>query len=113
MCWVKIVSLVVLSCVFIANSQTACFCGESHSSGLDTCDSKFNVRIAGGEVAEINEFPWAALLEIRDGNVKNGKPFRCGGTLVNDRLLLSKYLVFSGNMLTNDRKFGDTVYVYM
>jgi len=89
MCWVKIVSLVVLSCVFIANSQTACFCGESHSSGLDTCDSKFNVRIAGGEVAEINEFPWAALLEIKDQSTNKGHTFRCGGTLINDRYVLT------------------------
>ena len=60
-----------------------CVCGVSESSGLDFCDNEVEIsnRIAGGKVAEVNEFPWAALLEIKAG----GNPLRCGGTLVNDR----------------------------
>ena len=60
-----------------------CFCGESQSSRLQVCDSNFETRIAGGEEADVNEFPWAALLEIKAG----GTPLRCGGTLINDRLV--------------------------
>eukprot|EP00092_Neocalanus_flemingeri_P025855 GFUD01028022.1.p1 GENE.GFUD01028022.1~~GFUD01028022.1.p1 ORF type:complete len:397 (+),score=85.51 GFUD01028022.1:124-1314(+) len=81
-----IILLLVIS--HTAYSQADCLCGVSHSSRLDICQSKkFQVRITGGEEAEINEFPWAALLEIKvDGA---NKPFRCGGTLVNDKYVLT------------------------
>ena len=68
-----------------ACSEADCLCGVSHSSGLSSCDKIFEVRIAGGEEAEINEFPWAALLEIRIKGVNIDRPLRCGGTLINDR----------------------------
>ena len=84
---VEIVLLLVFSHVFQAFCQADCLCGVSSSSGLGSCDSIFQVRIAGGEEAGINEFPWAALLEIKDGGANNYRPLRCGGTLINDRLV--------------------------
>ena len=71
---------VLFSIVSQAFHVYACVCGLSESSVLESCD-EFSTRIAGGKFAEVNEFPWAALLEIKAG----GNPLRCGGTLVNDR----------------------------
>ena len=82
---VEILLLLVFSHNFIAYAQADCLCGESHSSGLSVCDSTFEKRITGGEEAEVNEFPWAALLEIKAGGANNNRPLRCGGTLINDR----------------------------
>ena len=81
-------SIVTFTFLFVfsyirAFSAANCVCGESQSSGLQICDSKIKKRIAGGKEADVNEFPWAALLEITAG----GTPLRCGGTLVNDRLV--------------------------
>ena len=76
--------------VFFVHSESLCTCGVSESSGLDICDPVFNVKVIGGREAEINEFPWTALLEIRTAaGGSRRKPFqRCGGTLVNDRFLI-------------------------
>ena len=40
-------------------------------------------NIVGGDFAEKNEFPWAALLHLTSSEV--GLSYRCGGTLINDR----------------------------
>ena len=40
----------------------------------------------GGEFAEVNEFPWAALLNISSS--ENGETNRCGGSLISDRFLM-------------------------
>ena len=80
--------LLVFSYVYTAVSQSDCVCGVSSSSGVKSCDSKFEVRIIGGTEADINEFPWAVLLEIKDGSSNNQDPRRCGGTLINDRLIM-------------------------
>ena len=61
-------------------STEGCLCGVTQASSLSGCDF-IDPRIAGGKEAEVHEFPWAALLEIRAG----GSALRCGGTLVNDR----------------------------
>jgi len=63
----------------------SCLCGVSQSSGLSVCDDNIQNRIAGGKEAEVNEFPWAVLLEIKAGST----PLRCGGTLINDRWVLT------------------------
>jgi len=82
--------LYLLLLIIIGRSESqvfGCVCGVSESSGLDFCDNEVEIsnRISGGKVAEVNEFPWAALLEIKAG----GNPLRCGGTLVNDRFVLT------------------------
>ena len=60
---------------FTASSTQECMCGERRRR------SNLNLKIAGGEEAEVNEFPWAALLVIRG----SGRSRLCGGSLINDR----------------------------
>ncbi|XP_056634735.1 phenoloxidase-activating factor 3-like [Diorhabda sublineata] len=43
-------------------------------------------RIRNGKNAEINEFPWMALLSYR---TRRGPEFKCGGTIINDRYILT------------------------
>ena len=62
-----------------ASTDPTCTCGQRKYSKFGQF---FGTRVVGGEEAEINEFPWAALLSIRN---KGKKPVRCGGSLVNDR----------------------------
>jgi len=58
---------------------TSCNCGVRKQSPI-------SLLISGGEEAERNEFPWAALLRIRR---KGQSMKRCGGTLINDRFVLT------------------------
>jgi hypothetical protein len=74
-----------------------CLCGVSQGSGLQACEADIDKRIAGGEEAGVNEFPWAALLEIKAG----GTPLRCGGTLINDRLVVQVYQITSEPLSIN------------
>lgn len=46
------------------------------------------VRVYGGEVAEIDEFPWMALLEYRQNNISTAG-FACSGALVSKRYVLT------------------------
>ena len=46
------------------------------------CGSQSSNRIANGEVADLNEFPWMALLQYR---VENILKFSCGGSLINGK----------------------------
>ncbi|CAO1429480.1 unnamed protein product [Diamesa hyperborea] len=43
-------------------------------------------RVANGEAADLNEFPWMALLQYR---VENALKFHCGGSLINERFVLT------------------------
>ena len=67
--------IIVTSMFLISTLEPECFCGQRKSS-------LFDLKIIGGKEAEVNEFPWAVLLLIRDGD----RSRRCGGTLINDRL---------------------------
>lgn len=52
-------------------------CGKAHS---------ISKRVIGGTLSRYNEFPWMALLEYKVGRrVQNG----CGGTLINERYVLT------------------------
>ena len=63
------------------SSSSGCKCGVRN-------EAPFEVRISGGKESAVNEFPWAALLKVKE----NGRAAqRCGGTLINDR-----YNVFIG-----------------
>ena len=64
--------------------------GQKHSDsdiagcncGVRKDDSILTTKISGGTEANVNEFPWAALLKIK----KSGsEPMRCGGTLINEK----------------------------
>ena len=85
---VELILLLILSHLSIS-CVGDCLCGVSQGSGLQACEADIDKRIAGGEEAGVNEFPWAALLEIKAG----GTPLRCGGTLVNDRLVYKRIIV--------------------
>ncbi|XP_072390786.1 serine protease grass-like [Diabrotica undecimpunctata] len=43
-------------------------------------------RIRNGQNADLNEFPWMALLRYRSGA---GSEFRCGGSIINKRYILT------------------------
>ena len=73
-CWI-IVCFLSLSGQTVSLFIPECVCGERLArSGL-------SLKIAGGEEAGVNEFPWAALLVIKG----KGRAKRCGGSLINDR----------------------------
>ena len=60
-------------------TDSSCRCGQRQGSRFNDI---FGTRVIGGEEADVNEFPWAALLSIQG---KGSKPKQCGGSLVNDR----------------------------
>uniref|UniRef100_A0A8D8F588 Serine protease easter n=1 Tax=Culex pipiens TaxID=7175 RepID=A0A8D8F588_CULPI len=45
-------------------------------------------RIHGGDESDLGEFPWIALLWFRQGD-GGGEFFNCGGTLINNRYVLT------------------------
>lgn len=49
------------------------------------CGKKTNIKLSGGEVTKIGEFPWVVLLKYRT----SGRPFLCGGSLISDRFVLT------------------------
>ena len=61
-------------------SQPPCQCGRSPSESLA-------LRVYGGEEAVPNEFPWAALVIIK--NQSEQHHVRCGASLLTDRHLLT------------------------
>lgn len=46
------------------------------------CGLQSSNRVANGEAADLNEFPWMALLQYR---VENVLKFHCGGSLINGK----------------------------
>lgn len=54
--------------------------------GVDECGVSEPNRILGGEVTEIDEFPWMVLLEYQK---PNGRGFYCGGVLISKRYVLT------------------------
>jgi hypothetical protein len=79
--------LLLLSPIGFVYTQAGCICGVSNSPGLNVCDTALNLKVIGGGEAEINEFPWTALLEIKESST--GPLQRCGGTLISDRFRCS------------------------
>ncbi|KAI4468362.1 trypsin [Holotrichia oblita] len=53
---------------------------------LTQCGTNTENKIVGGELADLGEFPWMALLEYQ---TRNGKGFYCGGVLINSRYVLT------------------------
>ena len=73
--WLKI--LLVLTVTLLETTSQfggECECGVRRSGGASQCSR--SGRVAGGDEANVGEFPWMALLVIRSTG-KNTK--RCGG----------------------------------
>ncbi|XP_039443000.1 CLIP domain-containing serine protease B9-like isoform X2 [Culex pipiens pallens] len=51
------------------------------------CGISIGMRIYGGEDADIDEFPWLAMLEYE--NFRGERKFSCGGSLVNNRYVVT------------------------
>ena len=47
----------------------------------------FQPAAAGGEEAEVSEFPWAALLHLRSS--ETNQTSRCGGSLISNKHVLT------------------------
>ncbi|KAL1512801.1 hypothetical protein ABEB36_002328 [Hypothenemus hampei] len=54
---------------------------------LDVCGVGLENRIYGGEKADLDDFPWMALIEYERPNRQRG--FYCGGVLINSRYVLT------------------------
>jgi len=54
--------------------------------GANECGLSTENRIVGGEVTEIDEFPWMVLIEYQK---PNGRGFYCGGVLISKRYVLT------------------------
>ena len=70
------IQLILPTCGQLDNCQ----CGERQDRR-----TYFDLKVVRGEEAEVNEFPWAALLKIMNTSQPGVQYARCGGTLVNDR----------------------------
>ncbi|XP_045461310.1 CLIP domain-containing serine protease 2-like [Harmonia axyridis] len=67
-----------------------------------TCGrANFN-KIFGGEVAELDEFPWMALIEYEKPNRQRG--FYCGGVLITKRYVLTASHCLKGKDLPKNLK---------
>lgn len=62
------------------------------------CGDSKEERIYGGTKAELNEHPWMALLEYKNGNERG---FYCGGTLINKRYILTAAHCMKGGFLAS------------
>ncbi|KAF5305586.1 hypothetical protein FQA39_LY01677 [Lamprigera yunnana] len=50
---------------------------------------KESVRVIGGKIAELDEFPWTAALEYESKLTHLNAGIRCGGSLINNRYVLT------------------------
>uniref|UniRef100_A0A182LWY5 CLIP domain-containing serine protease n=1 Tax=Anopheles culicifacies TaxID=139723 RepID=A0A182LWY5_9DIPT len=70
------------------------------------CGVSIGMRIYGGENADIDEFPWLALMQYE--NRKGERKFSCGGSLINKRYVLTAAHCVTGEV---ERKEGTLVAV--
>ena len=60
---------------------------------LLACGVKKVVRVVGGDKAEVNEYPWMALLRLKS---QGNSGFFCGGSLISSRwILTAQHCIFS------------------
>ena len=77
---INIQMLLVLVGLFASNLAKDCQCGERNNERQE-----IDLKVIRAEEAEPNEFPWAALMRIRNTSQVGRGHARCGGTLINDR----------------------------
>uniref|UniRef100_A0A1W7R8M0 CLIP domain-containing serine protease n=2 Tax=Aedes albopictus TaxID=7160 RepID=A0A1W7R8M0_AEDAL len=70
------------------------------------CGISIGMRIYGGEDADIDEFPWLAMLQYE--NHRGERKFSCGGSLINNRYVLSAAHCVVGEV---EKKEGNLVSV--
>lgn len=68
------------------------------------CGTSIGIRIYGGENADIDEFPWLALLQYE--NRKLERKYSCGGSLINQRYVITAAHCVIGEV---ERKEGKLV----
>ena len=76
-----------------------CYCGLSdRQRGAKVLNGS---RIIDGGTAKVNEFPWMVYIKIYD---RPGGPNtkRCGGSLINDRFVLSAKHCFAKGIRPSD-----------
>lgn len=54
---------------------------------VESCGVDYSERIFGGNVTDLDEFPWTALIQYR--RTKGAPTFNCGATLINSRYVIS------------------------
>merc|ERR1711953_1198855 len=74
-----------------------CQCGQKKEEPL------LVTRVVGGGEALRNEFPWAAHIVIRT----DGRDTRCGGSLINDRVVITAAHCVQDNILTINVTLGE------
>uniref|UniRef100_A0A2C9GWT4 CLIP domain-containing serine protease n=1 Tax=Anopheles funestus TaxID=62324 RepID=A0A2C9GWT4_ANOFN len=77
-------------CGLLQGKSLVCCAATSQRSSLPetpNCGMQMTARIVGGQVANIDEFPWTALIEFRKGD--GSFDFHCGGTLINERYIVT------------------------
>lgn len=70
------------------------------------CGISIGMRIYGGEDADIDEFPWLAMLQYE--NHRGERKFSCGGSLINNRYVLTAAHCVVGEV---EKKEGNLVSV--
>ncbi|KAF2895319.1 hypothetical protein ILUMI_10857 [Ignelater luminosus] len=76
--------------------------GDLHSNllpSLNECGTLSSDRIVGGKEADLDEFPWMALVEYQK---TNGRGFYCGGVLISKRYVLTAAHCVKGKDLPRD-----------
>ncbi|KAF5305581.1 hypothetical protein FQA39_LY01672 [Lamprigera yunnana] len=82
-------SVPLVCCAETPTAQDAEIFSHRLLPSTTTCGiQNLNERIVGGDRTDIDEFPWLALLGYRD-SFGDDAGFRCGGSLINERYILT------------------------
>ncbi|XP_052890736.1 CLIP domain-containing serine protease B4-like [Anopheles moucheti] len=77
-------------CGMLQRKILVCCAGSNQRSSLPEpphCGVQLSDRILGGQLTEIDEFPWTALIQFQKPDGSFG--FHCGGSLINERYVVT------------------------